>query len=157
MLVSGPLGVTGITPALYANFSDEFIWELLTAERDKDGVVLPEYKLPQSRRGGKRTTDKHGGDPEQANRELPSKESLQIPDEAFRYRMEGKATGPPTGFVLMFFQVWAKRGLSPQETMAKWDEYMRSYNCRRDEPSPGGPGGQSRDVRNGEAQPVAPS
>lgn len=120
MLMGGGLtGWTGLTPEIYARMSYRQIFDLLFAERDKDGHVVPEAVLLARARGEKT------GLVSEAPREMPTKESLGIPDEAFRY---GNSNGRcvPRRFVLAWFQT-ALMYVSIEEAMIRWRKHTARY------------------------------
>jgi len=116
------MGPTGITPAVYTEFSDEYILILLGAERDEHGHVVTECDLARKKR-------RESGKVKDARWELPSREELGIPPEAFRW-VNSSGNGIPTGFVIMFFQCWANRGKTPEETYEIWKDEQAKYGSK---------------------------
>lgn len=55
---------------------------------------------------------------------LPSAEKLLVPEEAFMLAASKKPRGIPTGFVLMYWQVWTQRGLSTADIMERFRKYV---------------------------------
>ena len=82
------------------------------AERDEeDGTLITEGGRDE--RAGKRQT---AARLRQAERLLPAPGQLSIPDEVKRTALYRRQPS----WVLMFFQVWAKRGMKPDEIAARY-------------------------------------
>jgi hypothetical protein len=121
LMMGGLSGFSGFTPAVYASLSDQQILDLVFAERDSKGRVVPEYILEARGRGEKT------GRPSEAKRELKSREELQIPEEAWRYGSPHSGKGIQGSFVLLFWQIWRERGKSTDEIMDLWRAHAREY------------------------------
>lgn len=113
------MGWSGMTPAVYATLSDWYIFDVLFARRTKKGRVVPEWRLELGEDEEEEASPRAWG-------KFKSAEELGVPDEAFRYGESHQQHNVPTSYVLCFWQVWAQRGLTPDETMEKWKEQMAS-------------------------------
>lgn len=124
-MLGGIAGYSGFTPKLYGSLSDRQITDLLFGARDDDGRIITEA-AQEARRRGEKT-----GSPKDAKRELPSRESLEIPDEAFCYGRPGSRRGIPMGFVVAWWQVWRIRNIhTTEELLARWREYVARYGMK---------------------------
>jgi hypothetical protein len=119
MLMSGGMGLTSMTPALYASLSDWQIYNVIFAEKDKDGHVIPEWKIAEG------VVDLVI---EESWARFKSKEELEIPDEVYRWGHPNHNRNVPQMYVLMFWDVWRKRGTPTEEIMTKWKEEMASVH-----------------------------
>lgn len=103
-------GFGGITPEQYYKLSDRQILDSYLAEFDEDRRLVPLKR----RIWNARYPDTVTGDPDRAGRELPSVESLDIPQEVL-------LCGVPMDYVLMWWSIWRKRATyNTEELLAKW-------------------------------------
>lgn len=92
-------GFNGFTFAAYLDTPDATLRDSHFAERDDDHrLVTLRERRARARQGGL------SGSVARAGRELPSKEQLQVPDEA--YQVNGRAG---MAYLLMFWQTWRRR------------------------------------------------
>ncbi len=101
-----------MSPAHYATLSDRQIVGIYFAARDEDGVLIP-------LRGG-------SSDPflddwqrqriDRSSQELPSPESLAIPEEV----MHSQVYGTNPHWAVMYFDTWRRRGQTVEQTLARW-------------------------------------
>lgn len=104
------MGGAFVTPEQYDRLTDWDIIHVYLAPRDDEGALVTlKRRISRARLGGL---------PEDAQRELPSVEELQVPREAL-------LLGVPMDYTLMFFQVWRARGLDAESTMAKFREKVK--------------------------------
>lgn len=92
-------GFNGFTYAAYLDTPDAAIRDSYFAERDDDHrLVTLRERRARARQGGL------SGSIARAGRELPSKETLDVPEEAFA--VNGRAG---MAYCLMFWQTWRRR------------------------------------------------
>ena len=108
---------SGVTTRTYLTLTDRQILDVYLAERAKDHSLIP-YRKRHPAGGGLA-----GGHPDRAGRELPSAEELKIPPECLQ-------AGPPLSWTLMFWQVWASRGLNTEAIAEKFWPIVRRH-CKR--------------------------
>lgn len=112
LAVSAMGGFNGFTQRDYEQLTDREVIDLLSAEFDAEGRLLTEAEVDPKRFGG-------SGSVRAAMRELPSPESLGLTDELL---CQAQAVNPHVRqpYLVGFFQVWRKRGLSVEQTMERW-------------------------------------
>lgn len=98
-----------MTPEIFAGLSDWVILRCYFAPRDKRGRLATNGKRQGWRARRRRRL-------ERAPSELPSPESLGVPEEVMNSRVMLLA---PT-WVTMYYQTWRTRGLSAEEVTQKF-------------------------------------
>lgn len=104
----------GVTPRLYwQELSDREIFESYLAPRDDDHHLIPLRKRQAWADGGA------SGSIERAAIELPSWKDLGLSEERLQAVM---AINPraPMDYLLMFWSVWLRRGLTLDEVEERW-------------------------------------
>jgi hypothetical protein len=101
-----------MTPALYWTLTDYELANVYFAGRDDDHRLIPLRRRQADRRDAAQT-----GSPDRAGRELPSREELGVPAEAFNL-------GVPQDYTLMFFQCWVRRGEKPDAILTRFREHV---------------------------------
>jgi hypothetical protein len=103
-----------MTPELYASLSDRVILGCYLAQRDEDGALIPERRRRREHSRGSR--GEPTGRPEDAARELPSAESLEIPALVWD-------SGTPGDFTLMWWQTWRSRACyTTEQLLERWHQ-----------------------------------
>lgn len=98
-------GFGGMTWATYLDTPDRILRDSYLAERDDDHNVITRRQLYQRHR----TAGGQSGSPSRAGRELPSREALNIPAEAWAINPRLALDPTGQGWVLMFYQTWRRR------------------------------------------------
>jgi hypothetical protein len=111
-----------MTPELYASLSDRVILGCYLSQRDEDGALIPERRRRREQSERSRSSRGHGqsgeptGRPEDAARELPSAESLEIPALVWD-------SGTPGDFTLMWWQTWRSRACyTTEQLLERWHQ-----------------------------------
>ena len=110
----GMRGFGGVSKSEFYTLSWREIFESYFAEFTEDGELVT-WRQRLRRLAGELT-----GDPDQADRELPSVESLDIPPVVL-------TCGVPLDYTLMFWGLWRKRGMVTEYILDRWWEMCDQY------------------------------
>lgn len=114
-------GFGGLRLADYDATPDRVLVESYFAPRDEEHNLIPLRQRLRLARG------ESSGSPQRAGQELPPREELRIPEEAWQINPMLSNTPFGQAWVLMFFQVWRRRqreGVLDEAGQPITDEYI---------------------------------